>query len=496
MPVSTRHEDLRDFVKQWDIIRDCIAGEQQIKYRREKYLPRPNSTDRSDENLARYAAYIDRAVFYNVVKRSLGGLIGQVFSREPIIEVPPTLDPVIQDATGLGVNIVQLSKKGAGFALGYGRGGLFIDYPNTNGGATRAELASGDIRPMFTVYDPKQIINWRTIQRGGRQLLSLVVIEDKYVKEDDGFLVTYGKEYKVLRLVNNQYTILTYRDNTGDRPISSVVPLDAGGKPFDTIAFQFIGADDNSPELDQPPLYDLSSLNIAHYRNSADYEESAYITGQPTPWLSGLTEQWVKEILKGEVQLGSRAAIPLPSGAAAGLIQPNPNTLPFEAMKHKERQMVALGAKLVEPSAVQRTATEATIDQSYETSTLSASADNVSDAFTFGLKWAARFMGEDDTKVRYELNTEFDLIKLTPNERTALIAEWQAQAISFGEMRSNLRRAGIAMVPDEEAKAAILKELAELPAMQIDDEPDDDPDEPDEPTSNPDDLPGGTGEAG
>jgi len=134
-------------------------------------------------------------------------------------------------------------------------------------------------------------------------------------------------------------------------------------------------------------------------------------------------------------------------------------------MKHKERQMVALGAKLVEPQAVQRTATEASIDQSYETSTLSASADNVSDAFTQGLRWAAQFEGvspEAMNAIKFELNTEFDLIKLSSNERSALIQEWQAQALSFGEMRANLRRAGIATMPDDEALKVIRDEQEKL----------------------------------
>ena len=469
MPASSIHAMLRDPLKQWEIIRDCIAGEMQIKYKKDKYLPRPNAVDTSKSNLTRYDAYLIRAVFYNVVKRTIGGLVGQIYSREPIIEVPKAMEPIIEDATGLGIGMTQLSKLSAGQTVAYGRSGLFIDYPDTGGTTTRAELQTGDIRPLFTVYDPKDIINWRFVKRGGRNVLTLVVLRGTYVKSDDGFIETTGAEYKVLRLVNNQYTITTFHDDKTTPFAAPVVPTDATGKPFTEIPFTFIGSENNEPSIDPAPLYDLSSLNIAHYRNSADYEESCYISGQPTSWFAGLTEQWVKTVLKGEIQMGSRAAVPLPVGATAGIIQPNPNTLPFEAMKHKERQMVALGAKLVEPSAVQRTATEATIDQSYETSTLSASADNVTDAYTFALKWGARFMGEDDANIKFELNTEFDLIKLSSNERASLIAEWQGQAITFGEMRSNLRRAGIAMENDKEARATILKEAAELPGANLDD---------------------------
>lgn len=471
MPASTVIELLRDPLKQWEIISDCIAGEMQIKYRGDKYLPRPNASDISKANVARYSAYLNRAVFYNVVKRTIGGLVGQIYSRDPIIEVPKSMELLVEDATGLGIGLIQLSKLSSSQVVGMGRSGVHTDFPDTGGAVTAAQLQDGDIRPMFTVYEPKNIINWRWIKRGGRNVLTLVVLRGSYVVSDDGFVETRAPEYKVLRLVNNVYTITHYRDRQDAQHGETVAPTDAAGKTFSEIPFSFIGSENNEPSIDPAPLYDLSSLNIAHYRNSADYEESCYITGQPTVWFAGLTEQWVKEVMHGEVQMGARAAIPLPTGATAGIIQPDPNTLPFEAMKHKERQMVALGAKLVEPSAVQRTATEASIDQSYETSTLSASADNVSDAYTFSLKWAARFLGEDESKIKFALNTEFDLIKLSSNERAALMAEWMGQAITFEEYRANLRRAGIATLPDKEARKLILQQAAELPGADLADDP-------------------------
>lgn len=483
MPVNTEHAAYRELKPLWDTIRDTILGEQQIKKRGDKYLPRPNPTDVSEDNQARYVAYLTRAVFYNVVKRTLGGLVGQIYSRAPIIEVPKDLEIAVDDATGLGVSLIQLSKFAAGHTVSFGRSGLLVDYPDTEGGASKAEIMNGDIRPLFTLFDPKDIINWRTMRRGGRNVLSLVVLRESYVVSDDGFLETRSPQYRVLRLDNagENYRIEIWRQDT-QAPVQTINPTGSDGKPLNFIPFTFLGSTTNDPAPDtSPPLYDLASLNIAHYRNSADYEESCYITGQPTGWFSGLTEQWVKDILKGEIQLGSRAAIPLPAGAAAGMLQPDPNTLPFEAMKHKERQMVALGAKLVEPSAVQRTATEASIDQSYETSTLSASADNVSDAFTVALRWAAMFSGTTEEaeleKIKFELNTEFDLIKLSANERTALIGEWQNQAISWSEMRANLRRAGIATIDDEAAKQEIEKDAALLPpvGMEDDDEGDGEP---------------------
>lgn len=452
MSVNSEHPRLKFFRYHWDLISDCLAGSRRIKTRGDMYLPRPNADDVSEANLARYACYLDRAVFYNVTKRTMGGLVGQIFARDPIIEVEPELQVIIDDATGSGVPIIQLSKLISKYVVGHGRCGLWIDYPRTDGPITKAQ--QGEIRPTITPYRPNKIINWDEIVRGGLRILSLVVLEEPYVKTNDGFLKTFGIQYRVLRLTGGVYTVALYRDSNLQEQASIYTPVDASGKTLDKIPFIFIGPETNDTEINEPPMYDLAELNVAHYRNSADYEESAYIVGQPTPYFAGLSESWVSQVMGGKVQLGSRAAVPLPVGGTAGLLQAQPNTLPFEAMKHKERQMVALGAKLVETADIQRTATETSIDYSNETSILGAAADNVSDAFVRALRFCAAFIGSSDI-VKYQLNTEFDLLKLSPQERQEVIAEWQAQALTFSEMRENLRRAGVATLPDEKAKQEI-----------------------------------------
>ncbi|WBF76811.1 hypothetical protein PSV3_00109 [Septimatrevirus PSV32] len=196
-----------------------------------------------------------------------------------------------------------------------------------------------------------------------------------------------------------------------------------------------------------------------------DYEESCYIVGQPTPVLIGLTEEWVTNVLKGSVNFGSRGGIPLPAGADAKLLQASENTMLKEAMDTKERQMVALGAKLVEQKEVQRTATEAELEAASEGSTLSSATKNVSAAFEWALKWAARWVGQADSGVKFELNTDFDIARMTPDERRSLVEEWQKGAITFEEMRTGLRKAGVATEDDAKAKEKIAKDTAEAMAL-------------------------------
>jgi hypothetical protein len=384
--VGFRRQEVLDLEKQYVIIKDCLAGEITVKSKLEDYLPKPNASDDSAENKTRYDAYVKRANFVNFTKRTLAGLIGTIFLRDPVIEVPNMLDFVKSDFTGSGISVDQAAAMLAANDLAFGRAGLFVDYPDTKGPATVAQVQAGKIRPSVVMYDAWQIINWRFISLNGRTIPSLIVLTEMVLSEDDGYETTFKKQWRVLKLEKQLgvaaelyfYVCETYEEAANGYSLTGrFEPVDASRQRFTEIPFQFVGVNNNDANPDQPPLYDLASTNIAHYRNSADYEEACFMLGQPTPWFAGLTEEWVTKVLKGKVMLGSRAAVLLPANASAGLLQANENSMPKEAMEMKERQMVALGAKLVEQKSVQRTATEANQDEAADNSVLASVAKNV-----------------------------------------------------------------------------------------------------------------------
>lgn len=453
--VQYMRRDLIQYLTQYSLIDDCIAGEQRVKSRRAEYLTLPG--DMNDPEIAsRYQNYLSRAVFYGVAGRTLEGYVGKVFTRDAVVKAPGVLEFVVDDVNGEGVSLDQLTQKAVATVLAKGRAGVFIDYPVVEGGASAADLANGRVKPIINLYQPQQIINWRSARVGGREKLTLVVIAEAYTNEKDQFASEQLVQYRELRLINGIYHSSIWRQKAGQTTgfelfYGPVMPLNSAGKPYDELPFRFIGPRESSSVIEKPPMYDLCSINIAHYRNSADYEEACFVTGQPTVWASGLTQQWVTEVLGGKVLVGSRGILPLPVNAAAGLLQVEPNVMPMEAMKHKEAQMIALGAKLIEPRQVQRTATEADMDEEAESSVLSSVSRNVSKCIKWALQWGGYFVGINESAIDFQLNTDFDLATLTSQERAQLVSEWQAEAITYTELRANLRKAGIATLSDEEA---------------------------------------------
>lgn len=502
--VQFMRRELALMMPTYQLISDCLAGSRAVKLAKAKYLPQPNETDTSAENQARYKAYLLRAVFYNVTWRTVNALVGQIFLRSPQVDVPTGLDVLKLDANGENVTLEQIAQMVAADTLAYGRCGLLADFSTTGAnGVTFADLAKGDTRPTITSYPAGDVINWRKAVRGSRTVYTLIVIREDYHLHDDGFELKTGSQYKVLRLIgadvmaadlqkqfpdtwnddygeaiqvatssaSDVYRMEVWRNSnassTGYGLAQVVYPKDHAGKFLNEIPFKFIGARANDDAVDKPPIEDMAELNIAHYRNSADYEETSFLTGQPTPFVSGVTEEWNEKVLKGVVQLGSRGVIPLPNGGTAGLLQAAANSVPFEAMGQKERQMVALGAKLVEQRSVQRTATEAQMEGTADTSVLANIAKNVSAGIDWACKACCQFTGDDPNAVSFILNTEFDLTRMDPAERQQLLLEWQGGAIAFTEMRSNLRRGGVATLDDEEAQKAVDKEAAKRQANAV-----------------------------
>lgn len=456
--VGYERPELSEFFEKWGIVEDCLGGQKKVKSRGDAYLPRPNADDTSAANKTRYTGYLHRAVFYNVTRRTLDGLIGQVFSRDPLVHIPDQLKPLIDNVDGNGVTLDQQAKKALASVLAYGRIGLLVDYPVVNGVVTLAQIKSGEIRPTIQQYGHRSIINWRFIRRGALTIPSLVVLSENVGVTDDGFEVTNKNQWRVLQLIANVYTVTTWEQSEDTEyyvKTGHFVPTDSKGNSFDTIPFYIAGCMNNDFNIDEPLMYDLAVLNLAHFRNSADYEDSCYMVGQPTPYFAGLTQKWVDDVFKGEIRLGSRGAIPLPIGGTAGLLQVQENSMTFEAMKHKEVQMVALGAKLVENKSATQTLGEAQIDEGSESSILSTAAKNISAVYTLALKTCAMMMGAPEvekTPTEYSLNTDFPGSRLTPNERMQLVAEWTGGAITIDEMRAGMRKAGVAFWDMEEYK--------------------------------------------
>ena len=459
MPASDTHPDYAPRV--WEKVRDCVKGAIAIKKRAggsgngamfslpgTRYLPAPSPEDEDDDNKMRYASYRERANFVNFTGATLEGMIGMVFREDMVVELPESISYLEDSADGGELSLDQLSKSLTSNLLQAGRHGLLVDYPKAEVGLTQAEVAAKGLQASILSYDSENIKNWRTEVINGKKMLVMVVLAEPTKKyTEDGFSYKELMYHRVLRLVEGKYIQELYDENdvmiVAEDGTTQAEVRKADGSAWDMIPFVFVGAVNNDESVDKAPLLDIAEVNIAHYHNSADYEESCFIVGQPTPVFSGLTQTWVDKVMKNGVKLGSRKGVLLPVGGSGDLLQANENQMPMKGMEHKEAQMVNLGARIIQDSVGTETAEAAKIRFAGQNSKLSNIVGNVEDALMNCFDWISEFMGAKGQESLIELNRKFYDATMDPQLVIAQIQLMDRQVIAKTDLRRNLRNANM-----------------------------------------------------
>ena len=430
MPVDSQHPLYERHEKMAGRVRDAVAGADAIKAAGTRYLPNPDADD-----LDRYDALRKRAVWFGVTGRTHDGMLGAVFRRSPSVELPPRIEPMMRDADGNGMPLEQLARLITSQLLKNGRHGLLTDYPPAPEGAT-AEQTAG-LLPQISSYHSQDIINWRVEDNR----LVMVVLREHYDDPVDEFESEIEEQHRVLRLEDGAYTQQVYRN--GEPHGEKMTPRDGRGRTFDHIPFQFLGAINNDETPDKPLLLDIADLNIAHYVNSADLEESSHLAGQPMFHIdigTMTTEEW-KELNPNGIKVGVRRGIQT-QGGTANLIQAREHQLPDKLMERKEAQMLALGARLIEQSGGAKTAEEILARAGAENANLSTLATNASRGILAALRDAALFMNDNPDTVAFQLNQEFYERGAEPQMVMARIQEVDRGLIATKDYRDWRRKTG------------------------------------------------------
>jgi hypothetical protein len=412
MPIDTQHTSYKLMIDEWQKIDDIVKANNV-----EDYLVELNPNDTSADNTTRNEQYQDRAIFYRISGQTVQGMVGSIFRKWPSSNVPDSLSYLAENADGAGVSIYQQSQALCGDVLQKGRSGLLVSFPHTEGQVSQADMVDGRVVATIHRFEPEQIINWRTTRDGSRVKLSLVVIQEatEEPEESDPYYTESVNVIRELYLEDGIYWERLWREgDNGWEVKEEYMPLDYQGNPWQEIPFIFVGSENNDPSPDLPPMSGIVDLNIGHYRNSADFEDSVWFCGQAQPWMSGITQDHVNLLHKNNMYVGSRNMIGVPEGEQFGFAQASPNPLVKQAMEDKVQMMIALGARMMQTGSATKTASQIMTEREAQTSLLALVASNTSEAYTRCLQWAGRYMGIEDPEMHYTLSQEFLALTADP----------------------------------------------------------------------------------
>lgn len=459
--VTTQHPGYSGAVARWKRNRDAVAGRDAIAAGKEAYLPRPDQ-DKTPEADARYEAFIGRAQWYASPERTSASLVGAVFRKGPKLqELPEAIAYLAENANGAGASLEQMGKAMVADQIEVGGFGLLVDYPTHDlQNPTREQVAALGLRAKLAAYPVESIINWRTKEVAGRVQPVLIVLAEAEDVSADLFAHDTALRFRVLLLEDGRYIQRLY-DEKGEI-LRQSEPVDADGKPWDTIPFVLAGAEENTLRAQKAPLAALCDCAISYWQVSALYHENLAIHGQLTLGVACDLdpEQWATANPHG-LRVGAATGVFLGKGGAFHTATAPESSSLSKALQDKRAEMAELGAQIITKGSNAQTAEAARIDATAESSVLSHVVGNASEALEQALEWAARFMGADPEAVQFQLNTEFSDLSLDAPTRTALQGELDRGLIAKSDYRAALRRAG--QIPAERTDEMIDEEVAAAP---------------------------------
>lgn len=431
MSVDFEREDFAGARDDWTKIDDVVKARNLQQYLRQLHSygqvgisDAGDRIDASSEDAKRQKQYTENAIFYNIAGHTLRGLVGTGTRKPADFEPAGDLAYLTSNADGQGNNIHQQVKRALGETIKKGRAGLYVDFPAVDRELSRAERDK--FFATIHLIRPERVINWQLRTDGSVVKLSLVVISGaEETVSADGFTVEKRDSLLVLRLDDDghYYTekFLRAKEKTAEEKWESqgeMFPADSAGNRLTEIPFTFVGSENNDASIDPAPMLDMVVINIGHYRNSADFEDSVFYAGQTQPYMTGVDEEHLAMLQKYDIRVGSRFVMPVPAGESFGFATPESNPVVRQAMMDKVELMIGLGAKFITTAKPSRTATEAEQDEDVQTSMLSTIVDNVSAAYTRALGFVALFMGS--AAPAYTMDSDFSDIGSSPE----LLAKW------------------------------------------------------------------------
>ena len=442
--VRTQHKSYDDMLPVWQTCCDVEKGQRAIHAGLEKYLPRNGAESDAD-----YKSRIARSDFFNAYYRTISGLVGMAFGKDPTLDLPALIDSYKDDIDLEGTSLFSMAKDVCEDILESGRVGIMVDHPPLPNNVTAISVAVAErmgMRPAIKTYGAEHIINWRYAKVMNARVLTRVVLKEKADVSTDEFEETTEDRYRVLDLDEmGSYRQRVYRitDKGEDELLEQVYPL-MNGRPLNYVPFIIIGPNGVQGDVEEPPLVDLAYANIAHYQVNSDIRVALHF-GVPTFCISGYVEP--SEGAPGsDLVVGSRTAILLADpNAKAYFAEPAGQMLPSmqQALKEIEQRMAILGARMIADETRQAETLGATqIKRAGENSVMAAIVIAVSQAFTWALGIMAQWSGADGDVV-FEINREFSPVGLSSQELVAYMAAVQQGLMSDIEFYELLQRGDI-----------------------------------------------------
>lgn len=408
---------------QYQLIRDCLDGEDAVKDQGQLYVPKPDGMTAQN-----YTHYLDRACFYGAPEMTLRALVGLALRKDPVVSLPPRLEPMRLNATHDQAPISILIDDMVREVATMGRFGILLDFPTEN--------ANANTVPHFSTFNAESIEDFSTGFVDGRKVLTRVHLASDEDWEDAAVtyeLILEAGVYQFRRFIRDHHK---NRVDVGENHIPTI-----NGKPLNYIPFVMVSHEGLRPEHVTPPFLSLCKVAISHFKNSADREHAIFLTASPTPWVAGSIPA-----NKVPTQIGSGAVWTLPEGTEVGMLEFTGAGVAAmkEIMEEKSETMISLGARMLS-STVNRNETIDTATQRTrsELALLHGVVVAVETALNRLLRLAAEWVGDNPDEATVTLSRDFIETSMEPKMIEQQMKLYLSGIISRASLHENLQNGEI-----------------------------------------------------
>lgn len=428
VPGIYTHPEYDDAIEEWELIRDVMGGSRYVKARGERYLPR--LLDQEEED---YRKYILRALFFNATSRTAAAMVGMLLRKTPELTISPEVEKITPDVDLRGSTLNDYIREVAENVSSLGRCGTLVDWSEEDGG-----------RPYFSFYKAEDIIDWEEKRDRGKMRLTRLTLRE-IVWERSSIAGTGTGEVKnhqcvqIFRTYEIESGLLVVKerrvidDDASANGKETLVEMKRRGTALKFIPFVFHTPMGNRSEVCPSPLADIAEINVSHFRSSADLENGRHFAGLPTLYAAGFDPN--EKLVVGS----SYAWVSENAEAKAGYIEFTGQGLTplADALKEKQEQMAALGARMLEVRSADAESFETVqLRSNAEQASLTTISEALSATLSLALQTADWWIGTAEKPTDYMeadvlvLSTDFVGMKLSPQALAAMVAALQAGVIS------------------------------------------------------------------
>jgi len=411
-----------------EIERDLWGGNMAVKAQTTKYLPRAPGEETDD-----YQNRLDRSVFLNFFRRTVEGLTGLIFRKDPVLseEVPDVIrehwENIDLEGTHGDTFLWELETD----AISVGHAAIFVEYPDTGGEQGREQEESQEIRPYWIPIKKENILSWRMENIGGVNTLVQVVLQETMMVPHGAFGEKEATQYRVLyRLPDGVVGWQLFSMGADNK----VIPGNEGTYPTQTeIPIAEVKTSGSiSMFVSDPPLLDMSFINIAYYQQWSDYAWSIHKTCVPFIFIAGIPEAKNPDgTPAGPLIIGANTAIrsSAPDGKAEYVSH---DGAALDAAKDSlddlKSDMSTLGglAMLAPQKRAAETAEAKRLDKSTSDSSLAVTARALQDGVENALQFHANYLkrpGQADLQGgSVQINRDFEGTIMDPSVMAAIAA--------------------------------------------------------------------------